>query len=64
MDASGEHSPEVPTVFRLRVDSDEPLAGAIALEGEAAESSFSGWIELMAAITGARKQRLEPEAGE
>jgi hypothetical protein len=52
-----------PIFFRVRVDSDRPLAGAIEVEGESAETEFQGWMELMAAITGAQS-RVPPTTGD
>jgi hypothetical protein len=49
-----------PSVFRLRIEGDEPLSGWIGVEGESGESPFSGWVELMAAITTARKESPAP----
>ena len=53
-----------PTMFVLRIESVEPLAGSIALQGEERVTPFSGWIELMAAIARERHQATGPAPGE
>lgn len=48
-----------PSSFRLQVESDEPFAGTIRAEGGTRATAFSGWVELMGAITRARRAGAE-----
>ena len=41
--------------FRLLVQDGDPLSGRLAVEGRVEETTFSGWIELMAAVNAARE---------
>lgn len=43
-----------PLVLRLVIEPVEPLQGTVCVAGEVDDVTFTGWVDLMAAITQAR----------
>jgi hypothetical protein len=57
------HSPPVAAVaLRLYIEPGEGVAGTLEVDGENTFEVFSGWVELMAAITQARRPRPAKES--
>jgi hypothetical protein len=51
--------PDIPLVLRLVVRSGDPVTGTLSTDAGAAACDFTGWVELMAAISDARRRHEE-----
>lgn len=57
----GEAGGDLPLVLRLSLDAGEPVSGTLGIEGRPGITRFTGWVELMAAVTDARDRGTEVE---